>query len=243
MTRLTYNIITLPVMVCLLLFAVVLPVSAEDGDISFREDFNNLEHWKPLYFPKIKEHTKYSIERQGDGSYLKAESNASASGIVFKEEFNVFEYPKVRWRWKVRNVFNKGNAKKKAGDDYPIRVYIIFKYSPETASFGQKIKYGLAKAIYGEYPPHSSLNYIWANIQHDEQVLVNTYADEARMVVLQSGRKNAGLWQEQEINALEDYRRIFGTEPPSTASIAIMNDSDNTGESSISYIDYIEVYR
>jgi hypothetical protein len=31
--------------------------------------------------------------------------------------------------------------------------------------------------------------------------------------------------------------------PPATASIAIMSDSDNTGEQAVSYIDYIKVYR
>ena len=31
------------------------------------------------------------------------------------------------------NVFEKGNAKEKSGDDYPLRIYIIFKYDPENA--------------------------------------------------------------------------------------------------------------
>ena len=35
----------------------------------------------------------------------------------------------------------------------------------------------------------------------------------------------------------------FGCKPPEKAGIAMMNDSDNTGEQSVSYLDYIEGYR
>ncbi|UCD34648.1 MAG: DUF3047 domain-containing protein [Nitrospiraceae bacterium] len=222
-----------------------LAVSAftQDGGLLLREDFNDLENWKPLYFPKIDRHTTYTIEKDGENSYLKAESNASASGIVFKKEFNVFEYPVVQWRWNVSNVFEKGNAKEKSGDDYPLRIYIIFKYNPDTASFGKKVKYGIVKAIYGEYPPHSSLNYIWANRGHAEKIITNTYASEAQMIVLETGSEKAGMWIDEKVNILEDYRRAFGADPPAEASLAIMSDSDNTGEQATSFIDYIEVGR
>ncbi len=232
----------LTIIVSLLLINTI-PVFALDSEIFLREDFGDLEDWKPLHFKKIEEHTEYSIVKEGNESYLKAESRASASGIIFKVKFSVFEYPKVKWRWKVSNVFEKGNAKEKSGDDYPLRIYIIFKFDPENASFGQKVKYGFAKSFYGEYPPHSTLNYIWANRQHDERVLTNTYAEEARMIIMQSGAENAGKWMEQEINIVEDYHKAFGEDPPETASVAVMSDSDNTGERAVSYIDYIEVYR
>lgn len=106
---------------------------------------------------------------------------------------------------------------------------------------GQKIKYGLAKKIYGEYPPHSSLNYIWANRKNEMGIVTNSYADEAKMIILQAGPDRIGQWQEEDVNILDGYRKAFGTDPPAIAGIAIMNDSDNTGEHSVSYIDYMEV--
>jgi Ca2+-binding EF-hand superfamily protein len=42
---------------------------------------------------------------------------------------------------------------------------------------------------------------------------------------------------------VDDYQKAFGSKPPSRARIAIMNDSDNTGESSISFMEYLEVSR
>lgn len=214
-----------------------------ETNLLFREDFNTLDEWRPVIFPKTKNHSDYSIEQDKERSYLKAESNASASGIIYKKEFNVYAFPRVSWRWKITNVYRRGNAEEKPGDDYPIRIYIVFKYDPEEATFSQRIKYGLAKQIFGEYPPHSSLNYIWANRKHEKRILTNTYADEAKMIILQSGPEKAGQWIDERINIVEDYEAAFGANPPSDASIAIMNDSDNTGEKSTSYVDYIEVFR
>ncbi|MBI5099994.1 MAG: DUF3047 domain-containing protein [Nitrospirae bacterium] len=226
-----------------LLLLTITPGFAEVNNVLIREDFNDLENWKLLEFPKIKRHTKYSIEKEENGSYLKAESNASASGIVFNKEFDVFKYPNARWRWKISNVYKKGNAEEKSGDDNPVRIIFNFKYDPEKASLSQRVKYGFVKTIYGEYPPHSSLKYIWESRKHDKKIYTNPYAPESKMIILQAGDEDAGSWLEQEVNIVKDYREAFGKDPPAIAGIAIMNDSDNTGESSVSYIDYIEIYK
>jgi len=232
--------------VIVVLFAVcgLVPPAASQNSVKFlRDDFNDMHNWKEMHFKKIKNHTKYDIENENGNSYLRAESHASASGIVLNKEFNVFEYPKVRWRWKISNVFNKGNAREKSGDDYPLRVYIIFKYDPSTAPFGKKMRYGIVKQFYGEYPPDSTLNYIWANRQHTDSIITNRYSAEAKMVILQEDGANAGKWIEQEVNIVDDYHKAFLEDPPLTASIAIMSDSDNTGESAVAYLDYIEIFR
>jgi hypothetical protein len=230
---------------CLLLltFLVTQSVPVQAITILFREDFNDLDNWRPLTFPKIKKHSTYTIETDKDNSFLRAESNASASGLICRKEYDVFDYPKVRWRWRIENVYQKGNAEEKSGDDYPIRIYIIFKYDPGAATFGQRLKYGLAKTVYGEYPPHSSLNYIWASRKYRQRIKSNPYAEETKMIILEAGPEKAGQWVEEDVDIIEDYRKAFGTLPPKTASIAVMNDSDNTGEQSVSYVDYIEVYK
>jgi len=61
------------------------------------------------------------------------------------------------------------------------------------------------------------------------------------MIILEAGGDNAGKWLQEEVNIVEDYVEAFGTMPPPIASLAIMNDSDNTGEKSVSYTDFIEV--
>lgn len=229
--------------ILLALTFIAISVYAENSATYLYDDFNNLYKWKPLYFKKIENHTDYSIKKEGESSYLKAVSNASASGIVLKREFNVFDFPKIKWRWKVGNIIDKGDAGKRSGDDYPMRIYIIFKYDPETSSLAKKIRYGLIKNIYGEYPPDSSLNYIWANRKHNRRILTNTYAADAKMIVLQEGINNVGKWIEEEVDIIKDYHEAFRKDPPAVAGVAIMSDSDNTGERAVSYLDYIVVYR
>ena len=95
--------------------AVAVPAGgAGEGDILFREDFNDLSRWKPSYFPKIDRHSSYSIVHDDSGSYLQASSDASASAILYKERFDAGRYPRVRWRWKIEKVYEKGNAAEKA---------------------------------------------------------------------------------------------------------------------------------
>jgi len=214
--------------------------SAEDSPF-IREDFDSLEDWSQLFFPRIENHTLYEI-RVSDGlGYLTAISSSSASAMVYKKEFNVLKNPHLRWRWKIEKVYEKGDASSKSGDDFTARVYVIFKYDPEGAPLGRRLKYGIARGIYGEYPPDSSLNYIWANREHGARILTSPFSDRSKMVVVESGPGKAGQWVEEEADILRDYREAFGHDPPRTASLAVMNDSDNTGESSVSYIDYIEV--
>lgn len=227
----------------LLYLLVFTSFAAGAQEVLFREDFVSLDNWEPIHFPKINKHTEYMIEKSGEESYLVARSSSSASGLASKNTFNIYDFPNLVWRWKIENVYEKGNAKTKSGDDYPIRLYVMFEFDPDQASFSERVKFGLYKALYGDYPPVNTVNYIWANRDHGETVITNTYTDRSKMIVLRSGDGEAGNWVVEEVDVLDDYRRAFGKDPPRTARIAVMNDSDNTGEGSTSYIDYIEVRR
>ena len=227
----------------LLLFLLPTISAASAEKVFLKENFDNLNDWEPLYFPKIARHSTYTIVSQGEGKYLKAESSASASGLIYKKTFNVTEFPNVRWRWKVNTIYQKGDAKTKTGDDYPLRVYVIFEYNPQKVKWLEKVKYESAKILYGKYPPHSSLNYIWANKNHAERVITSSYTDKSKMILLQRGIFNTGKWQTETVDIRQDYQAAFGESPPPTGSIALMNDSDNTGESSVSYLDELEIYR
>jgi hypothetical protein len=232
--------------VCITATFMFLPVSlshSQGARILFQENFNNLENWRPLYFPKISRHSTYTVETSGSESFLKAESNASASALVYKEDFNVYDYPRAGWGWKVNSVYQNTVPEKKSGDDYVIRVYIIFKYDPNAAQALDKIKYGVAKKLYGEYPPHSTLTYVWANSEEQKTIISSPYTNKARLIALKKGNGKTGMWQNEEVNVLQDYKKAFGTDPPAVASIGIMNDSDNTGQRSVSYIDFIEVFQ
>ena len=128
--------------ICFLCLVAIAFSSAKESKSFFREDFNTIEHWMTLSFPKIKKQTVYTIEKaMNEKSYLKAESNASASALIYEKEFDAYKYPNIRWRWRIDNVYKKGDPKTKEGDDYPARVYVIFKYDPRKAGFFEKLQY------------------------------------------------------------------------------------------------------
>jgi len=191
--------------------------------------------WKPLTFKNMEKHTAYNLVKDGDTAVVKAESQASASGLIREIKVDPQEYPIVQWRWKVTNILKKGNVRRKEGDDYPARLYITFEYDPQKLSFWDRTKYGLVKAFYGQYPPLAALNYIWESQAAQGTVVPNPFTDRAMMIVVESGGERLNQWVMEERNLYEDYIRAFGEKPPMISAVAIMTDTDNTGESAVAY--------
>jgi len=191
--------------------------------------------WKPLTFKKIEKHTLYSLVKDNGTTVIKAVSEASASGLIQEIQINSKEYPIVRWRWKVSNILKKGNVDRKDGDDYPARLYITFEYDSRKLSFSERLKYQAAKLWYGEYPPLAAINYIWESHAAIGTMVPNPYTDRVMMIVVESGAEKLNQWMGEERNICEDYKRAFGEEPPLISGVAIMTDTDNTGESATAY--------
>ena len=151
-----------------------------------------------------------------DGRHaLKAESRASASGLFFEKEIDPHKFPILTWSWKIEHVLRKGDAATKKGDDYAARVYVIF-----PSFFFWKTK---------------AINYIWANKLAKGKAVASSYTGNSAMIAVESGNKLAGTWQQERRNILDDYRNFFKEEPPDIGAIAIMTDTDNTGESAVAY--------
>lgn len=211
------------------------------AEVAISEDFSSLSRWEELYFNNIDTYTHYSLAEIDGTPVLRIESNMSASGIIYTDEFSVYDYPIVEWQWRADQIIEAGNAKVKEGDDYPVRIYIIFPYNPDSVRFFERIAFEALKVVYGEYPPMASLNYIWANREHEEWAIPNPFTSRAMMIPVEEGPAYLGGWRSYRVNLIEDYRLAFGKEPPPSASIAIMGDTDNTGSQATAYIDYIRV--
>jgi len=196
---------------------------------------HRLVDWKPLTFKKIEKHTVYTVVKDGDTVAVKAVSKASASGLTREIKINLREYPIVQWRWKVANVLQKGDVTKKKGDDYPARIYITFEYDSSKVGFFDKAKYETVRLLYGQYPPLAAINYIWESKAPKGTMVPNPYTDQARMIVVESGTERLNQWVSEERNVYEDYKKAFGGEPPLISGVAIMTDTDNTGESATAY--------
>jgi hypothetical protein len=191
--------------------------------------------WKPLTFRKIERHTTYKLVKDNDTVVIKAVAEASASGLTREIKINPKEYPIVQWRWKVSNILKKGDVYRKEGDDYPARIYITFEYDPSKLSFFEKAKYKTIKLLYGKYPPLAAINYIWESKAPVGTMVPNPYTDRVMMFVVESGTDKLNQWVVEERNIYEDYKKAFGEEPPMISGVAIMTDTDNTGESATAY--------
>lgn len=227
---------------CSALFLWTPPLFGEDN-VAFEENFTSLDNWKPFTFKNIETPSHYTLVEEDGRPCLLMETHGGASALLSRATFNVYQYPRLTWRWKVSNVYQKGDSSSKDGDDYPARLYIMFRYDKEQASFTKQMQYEVVKMIYGQYPPDSSLNYIWANRPEASGILTNVYTDKTKMIPVAAGTGQLGQWVEYSVNIVEDYKQAFQKKPPAQAAIAVMIDSDNTGESAHAYIDFIRLSR
>jgi len=220
-----------------LLIIVNIILLSGSNKILFRDEFDNLYNWLNYCPPASKCEINNKIKKENDYSILKLETHASVTGVILNKRFNPYEYPIVRWRWKVDNIIKKGNAAKKSGDDFSLRIFILFEYKPKGNL--SDFFYEFIKNKYGEYPPHSGLVFIWANCIHKEKYIKCPFTQIIRYIPLRY--QEVGEWLDEEINIIDYYKLAFQENPPETATIAIMADTDNTGEDSSAYMDYIEI--
>ena len=208
----------------------------EVGRFSSEQAANGLPTgWKPLTFKKIERHTVYSLVKDGDTVVVKAVAESSASGLVREIKIDPKEFPVVQWRWKIINVLKKGDVRRKEGDDYPARIYVTFEYDSSRLGFFEKAKYEAVRLLYGQYPPIGAINYIWESKSPQGMMIPNAFTNRVIMIVVESGEMRLNQWVSEERNIHEDYKKAFSQEPPMISGIAIMTDTDNTGESATAY--------
>ena len=197
--------------------------------------------WEPLEFPKIETHTRYELVTEDGQQVVRASTDGGASGLIARVRIEPSESLVLRWRWKVSNVFEAGNAREKSGDDYPARIYVAFEFQPEQAGFFERAKRKTVEVLFGESLPGNALNYIWANTLPEGETVPNPYTEKTMMIAVNSGTDRLGEWVTVERDIMADYRAAFGEAPPPVVGIAIMSDSDNTGEAATAWYGDIRI--
>ena len=153
---------------------------------------------------KFKGKTDYSF---ADGA-LKAYSVKGASAKIKKMTVNTQMYPRLSWSWRVNHALKREDIGKRTGDDFAARVYVIF---PRTFFWRMR-----------------AINYVWAGRMPKESHAPSPYTENSVAVAVESGDARAGQWVFEERNIYEDYKKIFGEDPPLLGGIAIMTDTDDT---------------
>ena len=79
------------------------------------------------------------------------------------------------------------------------------------------------------------MNYVWST---DEAIGISSpspYTTRVHIIVAESGTANLNAWVEEAHNVYEDYRRIFGGNPPRITGLGLMSDTDNTGATATAF--------
>ena len=224
----------LPIVLCSLIVAGWAAGTIRIGSFSQGTPGGLPGDWEPLRLGDAAP-SDYALVRDGEATVLRARADDSASGLVRRVRLDPQRYPVLAWRWKIDGVIPGGDLDRKAGDDCPARVYVTFDYDPGKLSFGERIKYEAVQALGGGDVPLRALNYVWANLPGETRIVENAFTDWVMMVPLRSGPADAGTWQAERRNIVEDYRRAFGEDPPPISGIAVMTDADNTDGAATAY--------
>ncbi len=174
---------------------------------------NDMSKWKKKIFAK---ETSYNQVSADGKKVIQAISNNSASGLFRKIYIDLTKTPYMNWSWKVDNTLVNARENTKQGDDYPARVYVVF----SGGLFFWKTR---------------ALDYVWSSHQDIESIWPNAYTSNTQMIALQNDKQKIGAWVNEKRNIRDDYKNIFGVDITSADAVAIMTDTDNTGQKATAY--------
>lgn len=168
----------------------------------------DLADWQERSF---RDHTDYRLVRMEGNTVLQASSEASASGLYRQVEVDLTLTPILHWSWKTNALLQGTDERTRAGDDYPARIYVVF----SGGAFFWRTR---------------AINYVWSSHQPHGTQWPNAFTGNARMIAVSAGEPGLGEWQHLQRDVWADYRRLFGSEPGRVDAVAIMTDTDNTGQ-------------
>ncbi len=155
---------------------------------------------------KKKEDLYYTIQAEGGDHFLRAETVGRATNAGRPVRINLRVFKMLRWRWRVHSLPADGNETHKNTNDSAAAVRLVFK---------------------GRYIP-KTLKYVWSSTLPVGAEMESPASKDTKVIVLQSGRGRMGKWIWEEVNAYEDYKRLFGSDPRLVGAVAVLTDSDNT---------------
>ena len=158
--------------------------------------------------------TRYQNQIIDGYPVISATGTHSAAGLFRNIRFAPRERPILEWRWRVDQLPQDANIRHKQGDDVGASIYLIFGrtgwFRPEPPTL-----------VYSWSSAHTAAGSIIKNPYHSNGAV--------RTLVLRSGTDELGRWVAERRNIIEDYRRVFGEEPPATVEmVAIWSDGDQT---------------
>jgi len=191
--------------------------------------------WQTWTLSRFKRPTEYRLVTDNGITVLRARASSSASGLIHPLDLDPAQYRFLHWHWKVEELIKGADNSRKSTEDSPVRVVVSFAGDLDKLSFDDRVFFDQVKAIAGQQLPYATLMYIWENRAPKDSVIANPHTSRIKMVVAESGRDKLGAWQTQTRDVYADFKRAFGEDPGRITAIAILTDTDNTGENVHAY--------
>ncbi len=186
--------------------------------------------WTHQSLPSVERQNRFDLLADDGGTVLRVVSDRSASSLALALRVDPATTPLLRWRWRVSRAVAGSDLRRKAGDDYAARVYVLFDLPSERLGVADRMKMAAARLLHGVDLPAAALCYVWGTAQAVGETGWNAYTDRLRMIVVDSGNAHAGQWQEVVRDVVADFRAAFGEPVPTISGIVLAADTDNTGE-------------
>ncbi len=166
----------------------------------------------------------FVIKKEKDGNrFVRAYTEGEATSIIRVNgedfEWNLDEHPRLRWRWRARELPKDASEREEDRNDAGGAVYVTF--SRDWLGRPKSIKYTYSSTL----PVGTVVSY-----------------GRLRVLVVDSGREKTGKWKQVERNVINDYRQVFGGDPPDKPlSIALWSDSDSVpdGKAEVDFDDLV----
>lgn len=211
---------------------VVAPSAASIPRFSSKAPGTSPQEWAFQPVRGAKHFTRYAYVRDDElgATVLEAVADAAAGALTYRFDGDARTSSILRFKWRPGNLIATSDPRTKASDDYVTRIYITFATDPEHAGVKEKTENAIAHVLYGETPPHAALAYVFTHKAAQGTIITSPYTQRVRSVVVDADPNSIGKWKSFSRDIYEDYKRAFGEEPPRISGIAIMVDTDNTGE-------------
>lgn len=196
------------------LLAVTAATVAADAELVVgRFSAGDLRDWQSRSFQG---ETRYALVEQDGRRALFADSRGTASGLYREIRVDLNRTPYLNWSWRVDRVLDGVDERTKAGDDYPARVYVVVSGG---AAFWRT----------------RSLVYVWSSHQPVGATWNNAFTSNVRVMALRSGTKDGGRRVSEKRDIRADFRRLFGEGIDRIDAVALMTDTDNSGQSATAW--------
>ena len=165
--------------------------------------------------------TSYSVGSNENGNYLKAIADNAASGLGKEIKIDLNKTPFINITWKIEKDIPGIDETAKKGHDFAARVFVIKKTGATALS-------------------NRAINYVFSSNQDIGSNSRSPYTKKSIDNVLATTKTNLNEWVTVKANVKEDFKKFHNLDVNELDGIAIMSDTDNSKQKSITY--YQNIY-